>query len=632
MDNFRSMALPNTSLLLFVLHMCALAWQAWALVDLRMEDSVEVYMDESAEIPCLYTFTEKPMMVMVQWFVREREGHRVRISYSDLTMQKVDENTSYSNRISVRSNSDGETLTIQDVKLSDEREFFCQVSGLAAGNGEGRTLLKVFDPPEPPVIDGVLSGVSVSGDSTAKIASCETREGFPKPNITWYRDHIPIHPISGLANVVTLVTKESSGLYTVQSELHYKVTKEDKDAHFSCEVSYFVPGAVRTSESKGINITVHYPTTSVEIWKESPEGLVKEGDTVEIRCQGDGNPPAPIIFNQEQSDVELDSSPYIKPGLLVLKEVSRADSGVYECHSLDVDAVNHDEVLDTLQLTVHYLDPAVVVPKDSEVMLKGESLTATCNALSSLETSTVWFKDGIEVGRGHIMQLQDATFDTSGQYDCEVTVPSLPGLLTSGSVHIIVQGAPQMKDAEREIELTEKVGGWVNLSCEVRGYPRPAITWSITGSQSQSWREVVKRETEDQVHSVVMLKVTTDTVAVCNSTNDFGIETKTYSIRSIPFSQTPTARKTSADNSGVIIVVIIVSILLLAILGSVFYFLYKKGKLPCGRSGKQEITKEKTNKEDIVVEMKAKKTEESVLLKGVNGEKKPPNDQVTICA
>jgi len=34
-----------------------------------MEDTVEVYMDESAEIPCLYTFTKKPVMVMVQWFV-----------------------------------------------------------------------------------------------------------------------------------------------------------------------------------------------------------------------------------------------------------------------------------------------------------------------------------------------------------------------------------------------------------------------------------------------------------------------------------------------------------------------------------------------------------------------------------
>lgn len=59
-----------------------------------------------------------------------------------------------------------------------------------------------------------------------------------------------------VVNVVTLVTKESSGLYTVQSDLHYKVTKDDKDAHFSCEVSYFVPGAVRASESKGVNITV----------------------------------------------------------------------------------------------------------------------------------------------------------------------------------------------------------------------------------------------------------------------------------------------------------------------------------------------------------------------------------------
>ncbi|KAI7813549.1 putative cell surface glycoprotein MUC18, partial [Triplophysa rosa] len=181
----------------------------------------------------------------------------------------------------------------------------------------------------------------------------------------------------------------------------------------------------------------------------------------------------------------------------------------------------------------------------------------------------------------------------------------------SQRVSKVIAGAPQIKDAEREIELTEKVGGWVNLTCEVRGVPRPFVTWSISGSQ------VVKRETEDQVYSIVVLKVSTDTLAICNSTNDFGIEIKAYNIRSM-------------DNSGVIIVVIIVSILLLAILGSVFYFLYKKGKLPCGRSGKQEITKEKTNKDDIVVEMKANKTEDSVLLKVVNGDKKPPTDQVTM--
>lgn len=68
----------------------------------------------------------------------------MRISYSDLTMQKVDENTTYTDRISIVGYPNGENLTIVDATLSDEREFFCQVNGLAAGTGEGRTNLKVF--------------------------------------------------------------------------------------------------------------------------------------------------------------------------------------------------------------------------------------------------------------------------------------------------------------------------------------------------------------------------------------------------------------------------------------------------------------------------------------------------------
>lgn len=66
-------------------------------------------------------------------------------------------------------------------------------------------------------------------------------------------------------NVVTLVTRESSSLYTIQSELHYKVAKEDKDAFFYCEVSYAVPGAVGTAESNHINITVHCESPSQSV-------------------------------------------------------------------------------------------------------------------------------------------------------------------------------------------------------------------------------------------------------------------------------------------------------------------------------------------------------------------------------
>lgn len=58
-------------------------------------------------------------------------------------------------------------------------------------------------------------------------------------------------------NVLTLVAKGLNGLYAVESELQYKVEKEDSDAVFSCEVSYYVPGAIRTAESRDVNITVH---------------------------------------------------------------------------------------------------------------------------------------------------------------------------------------------------------------------------------------------------------------------------------------------------------------------------------------------------------------------------------------
>ncbi|XP_036418626.1 cell surface glycoprotein MUC18-like [Colossoma macropomum] len=590
-----------------------------------MVGDAEVYRTDSAEIRCLYNFSETVSAVEVQWFVKNHQGKRIRIAYSDLTTRIQDKNTEYTKRIHVAGHSGEEILTIENVELSDEREFFCLVDGLAAGIEEGRLHLK--DPPEPPVIEAVHSGVSVANILPSKIATCECK-GYPQPNITWYRNNSVLCHKYGQVHVITLVSKDSTGLFTVQSELQYKVTKEDKDVHFFCSVVYYVPGAARTVESKRVNISVHYPTTKVEMWRESPRGLVKEGDTVEIRCRGNGSPLPPVTFSREQrpeEKLEADND------LLVLKEVTRDDSGKYLCRALDVDSTDYEDVVGNLQLTVHYLDPAVMVPRDPEVMQEGENLTATCNALSSLDTSAVWSKNGVEIGKGNALHLQDATSETTGHYHCEVTVLSLPALQTGGSVHIIVQGAPQLRDEKKEVNMSEDVGKWVNLICDAGGYPRPTVTWSISGSPV--WREVVRKETEDSVQSIITLKVSRDTVATCNATNKIGGETKSYFIRGIPIMST-TLNNTAVDSSELANKVIVVSILFLAVFGSILFFVYKKGKLPCGRSGKHKIdrfgTKEETSDEGIFMEVKGDETETSVPLKDVHDNKKPPADQVTI--
>lgn len=418
---------------------------------------------------------------------------------------------------------------------------------------------------------------------------------------------------SGHVKFLVLQSRSDSGLYTVQNTLLYKVLKEDKDALFSCEVSFYVPGSVRTVVSNSVNITIHYPTTMVELWKESPPGLVKEGDTVVLRCQGDGKPPPSFIFTREQRpDAPLDSS----GNVLILSAVSRKDSGLYQCRPREPHSSS--DAKGEVQLNVNYLDPAVVIPKESEVMLKGEDLTATCNALSSLKTSTVWYKDGRMVGMGNTMQLQDATYDTAGEYICEVTVQSLPALHTNSSVHILVHGAAQMLTVEQDVQLEQAVGRDLNLSCEAQGYPLPTIFWSF--STGQNWQVVLNRADGYSTHSVVSVRVTSDFSSQCNATNDLGTEARVFSIKAIPMVTSPAAFS-PAEGSGIIIVVIILSLLLLAILGSVLYFLHKKGKLLCGHSGKKDIIKEKT-KEDIVVEMKIDTTTEDIVpLKAINRDK-----------
>ncbi|KAK2894192.1 hypothetical protein Q8A73_016676 [Channa argus] len=568
-----------------------LIYMAWTKVELTTQETVEVYLGDSAQILCQYNVTDgnnQPSDLFVQWFVTsDIRVSRKLIFYGDDKKQKVVDNTDYSDRINVTLDHQEAQLTIQNVQLSDNRQFICHVQEKVFGFAVVTTDLRVFAPPDAPVIKDVMTGISVTNEMPSKVASCEVRNSFPEPNITWYKNSMPLMSSAGHANV----SRDPRGFFSVQSTLEYKAVREDEDAYFSCEVSFFVPGGVRTLESNSVNITVYYPSTKVEMWRESPQGLVKEGDTVELRCHGDGNPPPSFIFHRKQDqDVDLESSGHV----LILSPVSRNHSGIYQCRPLDSD--EYADVKGEIQLPVHYLDPAVVVPKDSEVMLKGEDLTATCNALSSLKTHTVWYKDGKQVGTGNTLHLQDATYGTTGQYHCEVSAPSFPALHSSGSVHIIVRGGPQLVGEDQEVQLEEAIGRMVNLSCEAEGSPLPSISWNIIGTQN--WKEVVRKSNEYVAQSVVSVNVTSDIRALCNVCNDVGTEVKAFNIKAIPSVTTP-APFTPAKGSGVIIVVIILCLLLLAI-SSVLYFLYRKGIIPPGRSGNLDITSERTPKDDVI--------------------------------
>uniref|UniRef100_A0A671WKP4 Melanoma cell adhesion molecule b n=1 Tax=Sparus aurata TaxID=8175 RepID=A0A671WKP4_SPAAU len=565
----------------------------------NMEDRVEAYLGEEARINCMFTSAEGVGVT--------RSGEKKQIYYLESTMKYADRGTQFTDRVNGTISPGTAVLTISDVHIEDEVEFICHIKSLTEGR-EGRTKLTVFDAPAFPSIEGIQTGISVNEVNPSKIGTCEVKNGFPKPNITWYRNNTPLRPAQDEVEITLSVTVESSGLFSVRSELRMKVTKEDKDDQFYCEVTYFVPGGTRMTETNRINITVYYPSTAVSVWVESPKGKIKEGDSIMLQCRGNGNTPSSFL-SFKHGEEELPS----EQDTLVLHNATRLDSGVYLCISTDTDTF--EEIAGNTTLFVHYLDPAVVIPEDT-IVPQGQDLKATCNALSSVDTHTAWFKDGEEISKGNTLIVKDATFDTAGTYECVVTVPEIEGMETRGTLYVNVQGQPEIIKPDNT-EMVQQVETTVSLHCKVRGFPAPRVEWTTADG----------KVTDEGVQSTVDVKVTSDITVFCNATNDFGTDALTFDIKAIkPKTVNPPKKKVKKESSGgVIIAVIIICILLLAILGSVLYFLYKKGKI-CGRSGKQDLTKEKSNKDNIVVEMKSDNTEEAVLL-GVNGEKQPPNDQ-----
>ncbi|KAM8768396.1 melanoma cell adhesion molecule b isoform 1-T1 [Acanthopagrus schlegelii] len=650
------MAVRDAASLLVGLLVLFHTWGVWADVEVNMEDRVEVYSGEEARINCMFTSTEGVGALRIHWFYVTRSGEKQQIYYLDSSMKYADRGTQFTDRVNGTISAGIVVLTINDVQVEDEVEFICLIKSLTEGAGEGRTKLKVFDAPDLPSIEGGQTGISVNEENPSKIGTCEVKNGFPKPNITWYKNNTPLRPIQDEVEIAPSVTVESSRLFSVRSELRMKVTKEDKDDQFYCEVTYFVPGGTRMTETNRINITVYYPSTAVSVWVESPKGKIKEWDSIELQCRGNGNPSSSFIsFKHGEKELTSDQD------MLVLHNVTRLDSGVYYCISTDMETFQ--EIPGNTTLFVNYLDPAVVRPEKA-IVPQGQELKATCNALSSVDTHTAWFKDGKEISKGNTLIVKDATFDTAGTYECVVTVPEIEGMETRGTLHINVQGQPEIIKPDNT-EMEQQVETTVSLRCKVRGFPDPRVEW--TTSDGKVLDETSHEVTDEGVQSTVDVKVTSDITVFCNATNDFGTDALTFNIKATthttaattaattttatttststststttptstatlssttvkPKTANPPKKKVKKESSGgVIIAVIIICILLLAILGSVLYFLYKKGKI-CGRSGKQDLTKEKSNKDNIVVEMKSDNTEEAVLL-GVNGEKQPPNDQ-----
>ncbi|XP_033837077.1 basal cell adhesion molecule isoform X1 [Periophthalmus magnuspinnatus] len=599
-------AVLSCTLLLLALQVCSGA------VTVKVTPTIEVIKGEMAKLPCTHTVSPSTSSsTIVEWFIEELDGNRKRVAFRQGGQSKTDEDTPLSNRGSI---GEDFTLTITSVQPSDEVKFYCQVTAGPAGVGEAATELKVFFTPEKPELTKPSSqAIYVDQAASSEIGRCVTRNGHPQPRIIWFKDDQPLPEVKDREQktyMVPSLVKEASGLFTLHSKLYMNPTKADKDSEFYCMVEYKLTGGqVKQKKSDSIKINLNYPSESAtfSLLNTAP---VKEGDTVTMKCETDGNPQPEFEFTKDDKSIQGEG------GMLVLKSVKRTDAGTYQCTAIDFDNLDA-ELNGKISLSVAYIDPVSVTPTEPQVVMLGDKVEWQCKTKGSAPHTVQWKKGSEVLSQDGTLSIQEISYEKAGEYMCVGAVPSVPGLESHASVNLTVKGKPMIETPA--IGEVAKEGDMVTLKCASFGFPAPQFTWKPAGKESVMVEN-------NKVVSSLTLQATPDIMksgVSCEVKNEHGTDQKMISV----------ALKRAANNnadradmqqggSSSVVIAVVVCVLLLLLLVALLYFLSKKDKLSCGKKDKKEVATGEVNN-DIVVEMKTEKAhEESGLLK-----KRPSTEQ-----
>nr|XP_056716833.1 cell surface glycoprotein MUC18 [Euleptes europaea] len=594
----------------FFLAICGGRARAEGL-ELHVPKIVEAEVGKEASIACNFVLPKNTTYAYIKWFYMEKNERKEILSKSRAGVDHKE--SDMKERFGI---SDHFALTISKVAPRDAKTYLCQVGAGSAGFAEKQAELRVSKAPDTSVTV-VSEGIGASKDELSKIATCTSQNGYPTPSITWYKDQRPLSPNGSETDIRNAVIRESSGLFTVSSILFERVTKEDRHAFYHCQVDYSLMGVNKTSQMDSFQIKVLYPSENISFVIDGPSKEVKEGDRVMLRCKADGYPePDYTIFRVEDQELDAPS------GELTLEHVTKEDSGAYYCQVFDFDTMKALEA--NVSLSVNYIDMLTITPEHHEALKEGESLNLTCDAEGSKPLEFKWKRKGKLVSRGKQLSLLNVTHETLGNYSCVVTMPEVSGLSHSKLIFVNVYSKPSLA-GEMHQEYVQ-VNELANFSCIAVAVPKATILWSTSNGTRGHWHR------NGHVNSTLQIRVTPELLKSginCTAQNSLGMAEYHFSLQKRPATTPPTRIDSQTQESrGVIIVAVFVGILVIAVLGAVLYFLHKKGKLPCGRSGKQEITRPEAHKDEIVVEVKSDKLpEEAGLLQGANGEKRSAGDQ-----
>eukprot|EP00079_Xenopus_tropicalis_P024320 XP_012816895.1 PREDICTED: hemicentin-1 [Xenopus tropicalis] len=375
----------------------------------------------------------------------------------------------------------GRTLQILKAQEKDAGRYSC-IATNEAGEGTHHYNLNVHIPPKIRKDDisefGGFSKEIKAIVNTNFTLVCDVKAN-PLAKITWYKDGQPLEPDSHLAIV------SGNTLYVEKAQV-------SDTGRYTCLASN-IAGEDELDFDVTIQVPPNFPKLS-GLWTTSKSstgssnGEHKEviiNNPFSLYCETNAVPPPTITWYKDDKLLTPSNRAFILPGghILQIARAQEDDAGTYTCV-----AVN-EAGRDSMHYNVRVLLPPAFEGSDEDLSkditsLVNETLEMDCTvAVTGSPAPTIsWLKDGhpIQEGtryhfltNGRTLKILYAQLMDTGRYVCVVENPA-GSVQKSFNLNIYVPPSVIGSNSEN---VTVVESNFISLTCEVTGFPPPAVSW-----------------------------------------------------------------------------------------------------------------------------------------------------------
>ncbi|XP_054371668.1 vascular cell adhesion protein 1 isoform X1 [Molothrus ater] len=402
------------------------------------------------------------------------------------------------------------TLTMNPVGIVNSHSYLCTVICGERGKKEKSVKVELYSFPSDPVIE--ISQSLVAGEPAPVI--CRIPDVYPSHHleVLLKKDEHVLHK-EDFSDDDSTNTETKIVTYT------FHPMAEDAGKEITCVARLpiadmdFEPKE-RTASQK-LNVNFGPQNTVITA---SPGNSPMEGDSLNLTCVTQSNPPAQIVWSKHLAEESIQH--LIKNNVLYIPRVHFNDSGRYSCEVINLVTNKTEEA--TVDIIIQ---GAPVITKlsiePSTTVQEGENVSIQCSAESNPPPKIILRRksDNADIGTSSARSilLPSVTFQNGGDYEC---VAENKYGNSKSEITLNVKYGPK-NTMITVFPAALKEGETVTMKCTSSGNPAPEISWKKKKATGES-----EKISKNATITIQNLKSQDLGLYECEAYNQFGKEEK----------------------------------------------------------------------------------------------------------